>query len=52
MVLTTLDDWVRLIDELGIVDEYGTYLNGSQVLGNMDLFVRDMRGGTRGPLFR
>ena len=51
MVLTTLDDWINLINELGIVDEYGTYLNGSHVLGNMDLFARDMRAERR-PLFR
>jgi hypothetical protein len=43
-----IGDWVRLINELEIVDEYGTYIDprdGVTVLGNMDKFARDVRLG-------
>ena len=43
-MLETLDDWIHLVNSLGITDEYGTFLDAQgRVKGNMDVFARDVR---------
>lgn len=41
-----VEEWQRLLQDLEITDEYGTFLNDDgSVRGNMDLFSRDVRTG-------